>query len=163
MALCIPTTSLGRSYTLPLTSDLVGELGLYLPMNLVLLLVFRDGCALAATMFPLVPLQIMNACIRQVLDTRRFVSPLATADIDPLPDVIANDATWLPGIGRFLPHSWIPVSVTTDKAVKHHDAAVHTAMWDNRITLLYSWSLDPGLFSCWIASVGDSCCAIVPG
>jgi hypothetical protein len=44
------------------------------------------------------------------------------------------------GIGCYLPHSWIPSDVITDKAVKHDDAAVHTAMWDNRIMLVNDWS-----------------------
>jgi hypothetical protein len=93
----------------------------------------RSG-GLTMDMFPCVPLQIMDACIREVLDdTAGFVSPLAarlfTTPVAPV------RATWMPGIQRYLPHTWVPEDVITDKAVKHDDAAVHTAIWDNRITL----------------------------
>ena len=127
-----PTTYFRSGWgTRPLTAD---ELGIAFGFPGWL----RFG-GLEVSMFPIVPLQIMDACIRQVLDTRGFVSPLIPATIEP--PRVAADATWLPGIRRFLPHSWIPVSVITDKAVKHDDAAVHTAMWDNLFTLLYDWSL----------------------
>ena len=94
---------------------------------------------LTMEMFPCVPLQIMDACIREVLDdTAGFVSPLAARLFDT--PVAPVGATWMPGIKRFLPHAWVPEDVITDKAVKHDDAAVHTAMWDNRITLVHPWS-----------------------
>ena len=97
----------------------------------------RTG-GLSLDMFPCVPLQIMDACIREVLDTSDFESSLAVRLFTTRE--APSEATWLPGIKRFLPHAWVPVAdVITDKAVKHDDAAVHTAMWDNRVTLLYSW------------------------
>jgi hypothetical protein len=92
---------------------------------------------LTAEMFPCVPLQIMDACIWEVLDTTGFKSPLVACLFES--HSAPHNATWLPGIKRFLPHTWVPDPVITDKAVKHDDAAVHTAMRDNRITLLYPW------------------------
>jgi hypothetical protein len=44
-----------------------------------------------------------------------------------------------------LPNAWVDETVITDKAAKHDDAAVHTGMWDKRITLLYpEWSHQEG-------------------
>jgi hypothetical protein len=39
--------------------------------------------------------------------------------------------THLPGIQHYLSHAWVHELVITNKAVKHNDATVHTAMWDN--------------------------------
>jgi hypothetical protein len=99
---------------------------------------------LTTEMFPCVPLQIMDACIRDVLDTQGFVSPLAPQAYPP-PEA-PTESTWMPGIQRHLPHTWVPSAVITDKAVKHDNAAVQTAMWDNRVTLLYSWSISRGVW-----------------
>jgi hypothetical protein len=97
----------------------------------------RSG-GLTADMFPLVPLQILDACIRELLAAEDFHTPLcAEVYAPPLPP---TEATWLPALQRFLPHTWVPGSLVTDKAVKHDDAAVHTAMWDNRITLVFPWA-----------------------
>jgi hypothetical protein len=96
----------------------------------------RSG-GLTVTMFPCVPLQIMDACIRQVLDTDGFVSPLAKRLFSATEAPLL--ATWLPRIQLYLPHTWVPVDVITDKAVKHDDAVVHTAMWDNRTFSLKLW------------------------
>jgi hypothetical protein len=94
---------------------------------------------LTPDLFPCVPLQIMDACLREVLEPSVFTSPLAPKDY-VITSLVEGPSEWLPGIGRFLPHSWIPSDVITDKAVKHDDAVVHTAMWDNRITLVHPWS-----------------------
>jgi hypothetical protein len=94
---------------------------------------------LLPTDFPVVPIQIMDACLCAVLDTRAFQTPLAP-QIFSMEDSSLETATWLPGVEKFLPHSWVDESVITDKAVKHDDTDVHTEMWDWRITLLYPWS-----------------------
>jgi hypothetical protein len=64
--------------------------------------------------------------------TQGFVTPLASLAYSS-PDA-PTDLTWLPGIKQHLPHAWVPSAVIMDKAVKHNNAAVQTAMWDNRVT-----------------------------
>jgi hypothetical protein len=102
----------------------------------------REG-GLTQNLFPCVPLQtIMDACIREVLVPAAFASPVVPRDY-VVTSLVEGPSEWLPGIGRYLPHSWIPSDVITDKAVKHDDVAVHTAMWDNRITLVHPYGLPP--------------------
>jgi hypothetical protein len=111
----------------PLTADKLG-----------IALVFPLGCVrggLSDLAFPIVPVQIMDACLWSVLQVKTFVSPLV-----PVPTVRLDDtptSTWLPALQKFLLHSWIDKSTISSKAVKHDNAAVPTAMWDQRVTLLY--------------------------
>jgi hypothetical protein len=84
------------------------------------------------------PLQIMDACICEVLDMQGFIFPLGPMEYPP--SDAPMDSTWLPGIQRHLPHAWVPSAVIMDKAVKHGNATMQPAMWDNHVMLLYSWS-----------------------
>ena len=66
----------------------------------------------------------------------------------PLVDVSLSEeaeATWIPSLNKFLPHSWIDESQISTKAAKNDDSAVPTSMWDQRITLLYAWEQDKGV------------------
>jgi hypothetical protein len=93
--------------------------------------------------FPIVPVQTMDACLRSVLLARKFVSPLVPVPVERLS--APPSSTWLPTLQKFLPHSWIDESTISSKAVKHDNAAVPTAMWDQRITLLYQeWDCAQG-------------------
>jgi hypothetical protein len=44
--------------------------------------------------------------------------------------------TWLPTLGKWLPSSWVDAEALTAKAVKADDAAILTALWDARISLV---------------------------
>jgi hypothetical protein len=108
----------------------------------------RSG-GLSAQDFPIVPIQVMDACLKSVLDTRPFVSPLV-----PLAATVVSEAassTWLPSIQKFLPNSWIDESTISAKAAKNDDSSVPTAMWDQRITLVFQWAHDKGenILSCF--------------
>eukprot|EP00978_Attheya_sp_CCMP212_P015777 scaffold40823_cov60-Attheya_sp.AAC.5 len=85
--------------------------------------------------FPIVPIQILEACIRSVTrlspGEAHFVAPTAYI----VPDI--PTLTWLPALGMTLSHSWIdPQDMITDKAAKRDDAEVHTTLWDRRISLV---------------------------
>jgi hypothetical protein len=69
----------------------------------------------------------MDACIREVLKPAKFTSPMVPRDY-VITSLVEGPSEWLPGIGCYLPHSWIPLDVITDKAVKHDNTAVHTTM-----------------------------------
>lgn len=98
---------------------------------------------LSPSNFPLVPIQILDTCLRSVLQTRPFVSPLFSASIMPLP--LQTTGTWFPVYQKFLSHTWIHESGISSKAVKHDDVAVPPVMWDLPITLLYPWNWAQGL------------------
>jgi hypothetical protein len=102
----------------------------------------RSG-GLKATDFPIVPIQVLDACLKSVLDTRPFVSPLIPVETPVVPE--AESATWLPSLQKFLPNSWIDESTISAKAAKNDDSAVPTAMWDQRITLLFEWEQEKGV------------------
>jgi hypothetical protein len=74
----------------------------------------HDG--LSVSSFPLVPIQILDGCLRGVL-------PQVTAK-QPLPKLSVVNAlgtshkTWLPRVRKFLSHKWIDASVVTSKAAK---------------------------------------------
>jgi hypothetical protein len=99
----------------------------------------RTG-GLALTDFPCVPVQIMDGCLRAILGTKTFTSPMVEQVLDDVADH-CHDQTFLSSIGRYLPHSWISESLITAKAVKHDDAKVEHAMWDQRILLIFPWAL----------------------
>ncbi len=102
----------------------------------------REG-GLVPDHFPIVPLQVMDACLRSVLRTQPFETPLLAAPTASLP--APSVSTWFPRIQMALPHSWIDASAISDKAAKRDDAAVPTAMWDLRVTLLYpKWTPQQG-------------------
>jgi len=88
----------------------------------------------SAHVFPIVPIQIMDACIRSVSQ----LSPGRPHFVSPKPGIIPDipTSTWLPALGMTLPHSWIEQEAVTEKAAKRDDADVHTALWDRQITLI---------------------------
>ena len=93
--------------------------------------------------FPIVPVQIMDACLRSILAPQAFVSPLIP--VPQVPVVADPEATWFPALQKFLPHAWIDKSTVSAKAAKGDDSAVPTSMWDQRVTLLYPWSPPQGV------------------
>ncbi|KAI2508113.1 hypothetical protein MHU86_6286 [Fragilaria crotonensis] len=52
-------------------------------------------------------------------------------------DVSPADATWIPGINKWLPGAW-SLALIADKAVKADNAAVDFSPWHNRIRLIFS-------------------------
>jgi len=84
--------------------------------------------------FPIVPIQILDACIRSVTS----LSPGEPHFVAPTPYVVPDipTSTWLPTLKMMLPHSWIDQDMVTDKAAKRDDAEVHITLWDRRITLV---------------------------
>ena len=92
----------------------------------------RDG--LAESTFPIVPLQILDGCIRGLLPQVTAKQPLPK--IEPAPQAVENHKTWLPRLQKFLSHAWIDSSLVTEKAVKHEDASPPTHLWDQRCLLV---------------------------
>jgi hypothetical protein len=45
--------------------------------------------------------------------------------------------SWIPSVQHWLPHVWIDTTLVTSKAAKRDDARIATAMWDQRLLLLY--------------------------
>jgi hypothetical protein len=91
-------------------------------------------CASSLDVFPVVPIQILDGCLRALPQaTTRHV-----AIVPPLPPALveASDSTWLPAVERFLPHTWVDASLVTDKAVKHDNADAPTHLWDARCALV---------------------------
>jgi hypothetical protein len=84
--------------------------------------------------FPLVPIQIMDACLKGILQTLSRRTPLRIPA--PSQATAVSSRTWLPRLQRFLPHSWIDSALVTDKAPKRDDARVPTHLWDQRCSLV---------------------------
>jgi hypothetical protein len=85
--------------------------------------------------FPLVPIQVMDGCLKGILASILQPSPLQTPD----PSLAAplTNRSWLPpSIQCFLPHLWIDFCLVTDKAVKQEDAGVATQLWDKQCSLV---------------------------
>ena len=61
---------------------------------------------------------------------------VCTALVDT-PSMAPTLATWLPCIGRFLPHDWADEGYISSCAVKSDDAAVPSVLWDLRILLVF--------------------------
>jgi hypothetical protein len=45
--------------------------------------------------------------------------------------------SWISSVGKWLNHDWIDTSTVTSKAAKRDDAVIQTALWDQRLILLY--------------------------
>ena len=90
------------------------------------------GLSLAS--FPIVPLQILDGCLRGFLPKVTAKQPLPP--IQPRHKAVDSDTTWLPGLRQFLSHDWIDGSVVTSKAAKRDDAAPPTHLWDGRCLLV---------------------------
>jgi hypothetical protein len=80
--------------------------------------------------FPVVPLQILDGCLRALPQATTRHSPI----VPPLPAPLlaSSDRTWLSALQRWLPHTWVDASLVTDKAVKHDNADAPTHLWDAR-------------------------------
>jgi hypothetical protein len=84
--------------------------------------------------FPSIPVQILDGCLQGILKSTPRHDPLQTPM--PQPGALVASSTWLPGIQKFLPHSWIDPDLITDKAAKRDDAGVPVHLWDKRCTLV---------------------------
>jgi hypothetical protein len=84
--------------------------------------------------FPSVPLQILDGCLKGIVESLPGLNPLQTPL--PTPGLPASDRSWLPRIQRFLPHSWVDDELITDKAAKRDDAGVPVHLWDKRCSLV---------------------------
>jgi hypothetical protein len=86
------------------------------------------------------PLSLFNIVIDTVLDTlgaADLKDAPSNALVSHLPLTLGDDSgVTLPLIGRFLPHSWVDVSLITEKAGKADDAGVPIHLWDQRISLV---------------------------
>jgi hypothetical protein len=86
------------------------------------------------TVFPLVPIQILDACLKtfvcQPADAPHFVAPVRRV----VPEF--ENFTWLSTLQLKLPHSWIDSTVITAKAARSDDADVPVQLWDLRIILV---------------------------
>jgi hypothetical protein len=85
--------------------------------------------------FPFVPLQILDGCLKSVLSSTPRGNSLKTPA--PPKPVVVTSRSWLRTIQKFLPHSWIDSNLVTDKAVKRDDADAPTHLWDQRCTLVF--------------------------
>jgi hypothetical protein len=84
--------------------------------------------------FPVVPIQILDRCLRGILPQITSQQVLPTITIAA--PVVASTKTWLPALQKFLPNSWIDSSVVTSKAAKRDDALAPTQLWDARSVLV---------------------------
>jgi hypothetical protein len=89
---------------------------------------------LQLSFLPVVPIQILDGCLRGILPqiTARHVLPTITLAAP----AVESHQTWLPLLQKFLPHSWIDSSVVTSKAAKRDDAAAPVHLWDARSLLV---------------------------
>lgn len=84
---------------------------------------------------PRVPIQVMDGCLRGITSDTPCADPLCTPGMAPLPS--SQDTSWLPGIQKFLPHTWVDSELVTDKAAKQDNAGVPTHLWDLGCTLVF--------------------------
>lgn len=89
--------------------------------------------------FPVVPLQIIDGCLNGLFSESviRQKEMLETPLIRPLR--VKSTSSWIPGLKRYLPKSWMNSETTSSKATKRDDAGIPTHMWDQRILLLWPW------------------------
>jgi hypothetical protein len=122
--------------TRALTSDEIG-LSFGLPTWL-------RGNKLELRHLPIVPIQIMDGCLRGL-----FTDDFVSKEVLPTPLVRpprpSTSSTWLPGLKKYLPHSWMESKVASTKAVKSDDAGIPIHMWDQRTLLVLPW-VAPFLF-----------------
>lgn len=90
-------------------------------------------------------------------------TPLLSPVIDEFHHCLrdANSRSWIPAIGRWLPHSWIEAKAITPGAAKRDDAAIPTYLWDRRLQLLYPFCTDTHLacLRTWLlCKVRRNCC-----
>ena len=89
----------------------------------------------------MVPLPILDSWFTPWSSHLPSVSPVPAPVIGFSPRRILPvlTATWIPSLRRFLPHSWIDATLVTSKAAKRDDAAAPTALWDERLRLLFPY------------------------
>jgi hypothetical protein len=65
---------------------------------------------------------------------------IPTAVLPPIQSLLHtvsdSDQTWLPSLGRFLPHTWVDETLITTKAAKGDNADIPVHLWNSRITLV---------------------------
>jgi hypothetical protein len=87
---------------------------------------------------PVVPIQILDGCLGGL-----FSDSFALKETLPTPLVrpprVSSVTSWLPGIKKYLPHSWMKADTSPTKAVKSDDAGIPIHMWDQRILLVLPW------------------------
>lgn len=60
-------------------------------------------------------------------------------------DLHCHSRSWIPSIGRWLPHSWITPDAVTPGAAKRDDADLPIHLWNRRLQLLYPLCSDQHL------------------
>jgi hypothetical protein len=88
-----------------------------------------------ATLFPLVPLQILDGILSALVDTQ-VVAPSLISKIARVAIPVPCTKTWLPTLQKFLSHEWIDLEKVTDDAAKRDDAAAPVSLWNRRISLV---------------------------
>jgi hypothetical protein len=88
--------------------------------------------------FPVVPVQILDGCLRALVPTSRPHAPIITPPL-PMKVAPAVDRTWFSELQMFLPHSWVDSSLVTAKAAKRDDANVPSQLWDARCLLMFPY------------------------
>jgi hypothetical protein len=97
----------------------------------------HEGLSIAS--FPVVPIQLLDGCLRGLLPQVTAKQPLPPIQLAPKP--VASTKTWLPRLQKFLSHDWIDGSVVTSKAAKRDDAEAQpnsgtlAAFWFSRTWL----------------------------
>ena len=84
-------------------------------------------------LLPCVPLQVLVELLEHTGETAtqvRGLAPLSSIIIPPVPI-----KTWIPALGKYLPHTWCANEAAAVCAVKHDDAPAPEWLWNNRITM----------------------------
>jgi hypothetical protein len=148
----------------PLTSKEIGlclDAPLWVVSKPVLLSLFLQRF-LDGKVMPLKMLQApLFACLKY-LDSFTPEEPPAAAVASPLPPAEDSRGSWLASLGKWLPPTWVEAGSLSDKAAKADDAAIHTGLWDARISSVLP--LAAGLLVClrkvafgwWCGRVGKS-------
>ena len=91
---------------------------------------------LSTESFPVAPLQVLDALLAPVYET---LAPQHTSStrLEIHKDEPKGAATYLPSIGKILPHIWRTASTHSDGAAEADDSIILTYIWDNRITSIY--------------------------
>ena len=87
-------------------------------------------------MFPIVPVQILDALLLEVLHTsHRFETQLPQFKLPPIHT--SSGSTLLPNLGLRLKDSWSRVVNSTDVVATDDSAGINQAIWDQRVTLVF--------------------------
>ncbi len=90
-----------------------------------------SGRYIEGSCLPLKPFQSILKMF-PALESASVVPPLAAPGVATK----VEDDFWIESLGVTLPGTWVDAGVVTDKAAKSDDAAIHTALWDQRILMV---------------------------